>query len=460
MSKNWHIPRRTFLRGMGTAIALPMFDAMLPAVSRAAEAETAAATTASATTAAAPMRTAYFYVPNGVHMEHWKPKADGTDFELPEILAPLEDLRGDINILTGLAHDKAKANGDGAGDHARSGAAFLTGCQPRKTDGADIKAGISVDQFAAQHVGKHTKFASLELGLERGRQAGNCDSGYSCAYSSNVSWRSESTPMAKEIDPRLVFERLFSVGSTQEVAGSVARRNRERKSILDFVSDDAKSLRKKLGRKDQRKLSEYLSGVREIEQRIAKSETRETITVAGVTAPAGIPKDLGEHYRLMCDMLVLAFQGDLTRISTFMVGNAGSNRSFPFIDVPEGHHSLSHHQNKPETLEKIKKINVFHMQQFEYFLKRLKSIEEGEGTLLDNCAIVYGSAIGDGNRHNHNDLPVLMAGKAGGTIQTGRHIVYEDDTPMNNLFLSLLDRQGVEVESLGDSSGRLKGLEG
>ncbi len=450
MSKNWQIPRRTFLRGMGTAIALPMLDAMLPSAAPAAE---AAAKTA-------PVRTAFFYIPNGVNMDHWKPKADGADFELPEILAPLAELRGDLNILTGLAHDKAKANGDGAGDHARSAAAFLTGCQPRKTDGADIKAGVSVDQFAAQQVGHHTKFASLELGLERGRQAGNCDSGYSCAYSSNIAWRSETTPVAKEIDPRLVFERLFSVGSSQEVAGSVARRNRFRKSILDFVSDDAKNLRKKLGAKDRNKLNEYLTGVREIEQRIAKSERRETITVAGVTAPAGIPKDLGEHYRLMCDMLVLAFQGDLTRISTFMVGNAGSNRSFPFIDVPEGHHSLSHHQNKAETLEKIKKINLFHMQQFAYFLKRLKDVKEGEGTLLDNCAIVYGSAIGDGNRHNHNDLPVVLAGKAGDTIQTGRHIVYEPDTPMNNLFLSLLDRQGVEVESLGDSSGRLKGLDG
>ncbi len=450
MSNKWHIPRRTFLRGMGTALALPMLDAMVPAAARAAEAQTVAP----------PVRAAYFYIPNGVNMEHWKPKAAGTDYELPEILAPLADVRGDINILSGLAHDKAKANGDGAGDHARSAAAFLTGCQPRKTDGADIKAGISVDQFAAQQIGKHTKFASLELGLERGRQAGNCDSGYSCAYSSNVSWRSESTPMAKEIDPRLVFERLFSVGSSRDVAGSVARRNRFRKSILDFVSDDANSLRKKLGDKDRHKLNEYLTGVREIEQRITKSEHRETITIAGVTSPAGIPKDLGEHYRLMCDMLVLAFQGDLTRVSTFMVGNAGSNRSFPFIDVPEGHHSLSHHQNKAETLEKIKKINLFHMQQFAYFLQRLKSIQEGEGTLLDNCAIVYGSAISDGNRHNHNDLPVILAGKAGGTIQTGRHIVYEDDTPMNNLFLSLLDRHGVEVATLGDSSGRLKGLEG
>lgn len=450
MSKNWRIPRRTFLRGMGTAIALPMLDAMAPAVSLAAETEAQAA----------PMRMAFFYIPNGVNMEHWKPKAEGTDFELPEILAPLEKVRGDVNILSGLAHDKAKANGDGAGDHARSASAFLTGCQPRKTDGADIKAGISVDQFAAQQVGQTTKFASLELGLERGRQAGNCDSGYSCAYSSNISWRGEATPMAKEIDPRSVFERLFSVGSTNDVAGSFALRTRNRKSILDFVLDDAQLIKKGLGVKDRRKLDEYLTGVREIEKRISRSQRRETITVAGVTAPAGIPKDLGEHYRLMCDMLVLAFQGDLTRISTFMVGNAGSNRSFPFLDVPEGHHSLSHHQNKPETLEKIKKINLFHMQQFAYLLDRLKSIEEGEGTLLDNCAIMYGSAIGDGNRHNHDDLPVVLAGKAGGTIQTGRHIVYEPNTPMNNLFLSLLDRMNVEVESLGDSSGRLDKLNG
>lgn len=450
MSKNWMIPRRTFLRGVGTAIALPLLDVMSPAASVAVETQAKTA----------PLRSAFFYVPNGVNMEHWKPKAEGSEFELPEILAPLEKVRGDVNILTGLAHDKAKANGDGAGDHARSAAAFLTGCQPRKTDGADIKAGISIDQFAARGIGQHTKFASLELGCERGRQAGNCDSGYSCAYSSNISWRGEATPMAKEIDPRLVFERLFSVGSATDVAGSVARRNRYRKSILDFVRDDAKRIKRKMGAKDRKKLDEYLTGVREIEQRISRSERRETIVVAGVTAPSGIPKDFGEHYRLMCDMLVLAFQGDLTRISTFMVGNAGSNRSYPFIDVPEGHHSLSHHQNKPETLEKIKKINLFHMEQFAYLLGKLKSIEEGEGTLLDNCAIVYGSAIGDGNRHNHNDLPVILAGKAGGTIQTGRHIVYEKETPMNNLYLSLLDRLGVEAASLGDSTDRLKGLEG
>ena len=295
MSKNWMIPRRTFLRGVGTAIALPLLDVMSPAASVAVETQAKTA----------PLRSAFFYVPNGVNMEHWKPKAEGSEFELPEILAPLEKVRGDVNILTGWAHDKAKANGDGAGDHARSAAAFLTGCQPRKTDGADIKAGISIDQFAARGIGQHTKFASLELGCERGRQAGNCDSGYSCAYSSNISWRGEATPMAKEIDPRLVFERLFSVGSATDVAGSVARRNRYRKSILDFVRDDAKRIKRKMGAKDRKKLDEYLTGVREIEQRISRSERRETIVVAGVTAPSGIPKDFGEHYRLMCDMLVL-----------------------------------------------------------------------------------------------------------------------------------------------------------
>jgi hypothetical protein len=362
--------------------------------------------------------------------------------------------------MSGLAQEKGFANGDGPGDHARGLATFLTGVQPFKTDGANIHVGPSVDQIAAQALGNKTRFASIELGIDRGGQSGNCDSGYSCAYSSNISWRSATTPMAKEINPRLVFERLFADGG----GANRARRDKYRLSILDFVTEDARRLNGKLGATDRRKLDEYLTSVRELETRIARAEQQaskgEESKVPDYPRPTGIPKDFAEHVRLMFDLLALAFQGDVTRVATFVYANEGSTKSYAQIGVPEGHHDLSHHAGDPKKHEKIQKINVYHLGLFAELLDKLKNTREGDGSVLDHSMLVYGSGISDGNRHNHDDLPILVAGKGGGTIKGGRHVVYPRRTPLNNLYLSMLERMDVKIPALGDSKGRLSGLEG
>ncbi len=438
------ISRRTLLRGLGTAIALPALDAMRPAF---AAADKLAPTK--------PIRSAFLCVPNGIHMPDWTPAADGYDFELPFTLEPLKSVKDDVLVLTGLTHDKGRANADGPGDHARSAASFLTGCQPVKTAGANIRVGISVDQVAAKQIGHYTKFPSLQLGCEPGRGAGGCDSGYSCAYSNSISWSSETTPMLKEVNPRQVFERLFSNHSAAAAGEGAAKRNLYEKSVLDFVSEDARRLQSRLGQSDQRKLGEYLSGIREIEMRIARAEKETAANLPDLNVPPGIPQDYAEHLRLMCDLTVLAFQSDLTRTITFMLANEGSNRSYRFIDVHEGHHDLSHHGGDPVKHAKIRTINRFHVRQLAYLIEKLKATPDGDGTLLDSSMIVYGSGIGDGNRHNHDDLPVVLAGRGGGTIRTGRHIRFPIETPMTNLFLSMLDRVGAPIDRLGDSTGRL-----
>jgi hypothetical protein len=336
----------------------------------------------------------------------------------------------------------------------------LTGTHPLKTDGANIRAGVSVDQVAAEKLGHLTRFRSLELGIDRGAQSGSCDTGYSCAYSSNIAWRSETTPVAKEVNPRLVFDRLFASSNLNESAAAKAKRDLYRKSILDFVNDDASSLERRLGAGDKRKLDEYLTCVRELENRIARSEEGTKVDLDGVARPDGIPKDYEQHLRLMFDLMALAFQGDVTRISTFMYANEGSTKSYSLIGVPEGHHDLSHHGGDPKKHEKIKTINKYHVEQFAYFLGKLKAIREGDGSLLDNIMIVYGSGIGDGDRHNHNDLPIVLAGRGGGTVKTGRHLKYDKNTPLNNLYLAMLDRVGVSALRLGDSTGKLAKLDG
>jgi hypothetical protein len=446
------ITRRTVLRGMGTVVALPWLESL---------AQAAAPVTKSAAVAGPPRRMAFLYVPNGIHMQAFTPSSEGKLAALPETLKSLEPFKKHLNVLSGLALDKAKANGDGPGDHARAMAAFLTGRQPRKTHGADIRAGMSADQHVATTVGDRTRFPSLELGIERGAQAGNCDSGYSCAYSSNMSWRSESTPNAKETDPKQVFDRLFGGHDPKEVAASRSKRDLYNKSVLDFVLEDAKALGGTLGQGDKRKLDEYLAAVREVEQRIDKARqaraSRKPVPRPNMPAPSGIPKDVKEHIRLMADLLVLAFQTDLTRVATFPIANDGSNRPYPFVGVPEGHHDCSHHGSDPKKQAKIQKINSFHMEQFAYLLGRMRSVKEANGTtLLDNAMLVYGSGIGDGNRHNHDDLPILLAGTGGGTIEGGRHLKYAKDTPLMNLYLSLFDRMGCPTERFGDSTGRLK----
>jgi hypothetical protein len=437
------ISRRTVLKGVGAALALPLLEAMAPF-------------SALATPAAreAPKRLAFLYVPNGAHMPDWTPTTTGADYDLKPLLEPLKPFKDDFLVLSNLALDKARANGDGPGDHARANSVFLTGRQPRKTAGADLRVGISVDQLAAQRLGADTRLPSLEIGCESGKDSGGCDSGYSCAYSAHLSWRTESTPMPTLIDPRQVFERLFAG------EGPPSSWRRDRQSILDFIADDAQRLRGALGHSDQRKLDEYLTCVRDLEARIQRAEK----TVAGAppppatSKPAGIPKEYQDHLKLLADLMVLAFQCDLTRVCSFAFANDGSNRPYKFLDVPEGHHDLSHHGGDKAKQEKIKKINQFHVTQLAYLLGRLRSIREGDGTLLDNCLIVYGSGIGDGDRHNHDDLPILLAGKGGGIVKPGRHLRYAKDTPLMNLYLALLERVGAPVAAFGDSTGPLTDL--
>ncbi|HEV2472733.1 MAG TPA: DUF1552 domain-containing protein [Chthonomonadales bacterium] len=441
------IPRRTFLKGVGAAVALPALESLLPR-----QAFGAAAVPA-------PRRVAFLFTPNGMHMPAWTPATDGPNYVLPNILEPLKDLRPKFNVLTGLTQHNAFALGDGGGDHARSTAVFLTGVHPHKTDGTNIQAGLSVDQLAARKLGHKTLLPSLELGCERGAQAGDCDSGYSCAYSSSIAWSTPTDPVPHEVDPRAVFERLFGDGDPSEKLESRQKRDRYRQSILDLVLDDAASLKRRLGAHDQEKMDEYLSGIREVEQRIVSAEhTNRFVDQNGLKKPSGVPAQYQDHLRLMYDMLALAFRADLTRVATFMVANDGSNRSYRFIGVPEGHHDMSHHGGDPVKQDKIRQINRFHATELARFLAKLDSIQEPGGSVLDHSMIVYGAGISDGNAHNHDNLPILLAGSGGGTIRTGRHVTYTDGTPLTNLFISILDRMGIPAEHVGDSSGRLQDL--
>jgi hypothetical protein len=438
MTYRLRISRREVLRGMGVSIALPLLEAMTPA------------SPAVSSTSRKPLRLAFVYVPNGKHMAAWTPAVEGPLSDLPPTLTPLQLFRSDMLVLSGLTLDPARAHGDGGGDHARAMVAFLTGRHPHKTNGADLRAGISVDQLVARRMEGATRFASLEIGCEGGSSSGNCDHGYSCAYQTNLSWRGPATPAAKEIDPRLVFERLF--GNTGRDS---AQRERDDKSILDFVAEDARQLHSKLGVADRRKLDEYLSSVREIEQRIRRAQPTVDVGQTKYPRPVGVPSDYREHLRLMSDLFVLAFQADLTRVATFVFANDGSNRPYRALGVAEGHHDLSHHGGDRSKQAKIQKINRFHVEQFAYLLGELKAVKEGDGTLLDHCLIVYGGGISDGDHHNHDDLPILLAGRGCGTLKTGRHLRYPKETPLTNLYLTLLDGMGVDVDSFGDSTGRL-----
>jgi hypothetical protein len=444
------LSRRTVLRGLSCAVSLPLLDAMLPRSLRAADPAGAKSKP--------PVRMAFVSFPNGAIMPAWRPDGTGTEFKFGETLAPLADVQSHVTIITGLAQDNGRAKGDGPGDHARSASSLLTGAHPFKTAGANIKVGASVDQVAAAKVGSLTRLPSLEIGIEKGRDAGGCDSGYACAYSNNISWKSESTPMAKEISPRLVFERLF--GAPGKDGDEKARRIRTRKSLLDLVAEDAAALQRQLGQTDRRKLDEYLGSVHEIERRIAQAESLEQQERPDFKTPQGIPGELQDHIRLMYDLLALAFRTDTTRVATFMLANEGSNRSYKNVGVSSGHHELSHHRNEKEKIDQIKKIDLFLAGELARFLKNLTEIKEGDGSLLDHCMIMYGSGLSDGNRHNHDDLPIVLAGRAGGSIPSGRHLKLDRETPLNNLFLSMLDRLEAGVPSLGDSSGRLTALDG
>ncbi len=429
--------RRIFLKGLATTLALPSLHSVHAA-------------TAAKAAAAAPLRMAFVYIPNGVNVERWFPKEDEN---ISETLTPLGGLRDHYSILRNLDHDKANNNGDGPGDHARANATFLTGCQARKTAGSKIRNGVSVDQIAAQQIGHKTRLPSLELSTDPPRRSGNCDSGYSCAYQYNLAWSNETTPTPAERDPRLVFEKLFGSGNPEQDK----KRRAQQKSILDFVMDDAKRFNTRLDSEDRGKMEEYLTAVRDIEARIANAE-KFRIEVPEGQRPNGVPETYQEHIRMMYDMMALAFQTDSTRIASFLLAHDGSGRSFPEIGAPNGHHQISHHQSKAENLDQIARIDEFYVAQFAWFLEKLRNIPEGEGNLLDNSMIVYGGGIRDGDRHDHADLPLLLAGHGGSTLKQGRQIKATEGTPMTNLYLSMLDRMGVEAERIGDSNGKFESI--
>lgn len=437
-----HLPRRTFLKGLGATLALPMLHAMAPALD-AAPAQPAT-------------RLAFTYVPNGVTMPAWTPKVAGGAFELTRILQPLAAFRDDIVVISGLAHGNANALGDGPGDHARAAACYLTGVHPRKTAGGDIHNGVSVDQIAARHFAELSRLPSLELGCDDSRTVGNCDSGYSCAYTNSLSWSGPTTPMPPESNPRLVFERLFGAFDRDTDPAVRAHRIAARRSVLDAVGQRTRALVGTLGPSDRRKVDEYLTSVREIERRIEVAEHDPRDLPPGIDKPPGIPVLYADYAKLMFDLQVTAFQSDLTRVVTMMLGREGSLRTYPEIGVPDPHHPLTHHGGKTDWIEKVTEINVFHMELFAYFLGRLKATPDGDGTLLDRVMVVYGSGISDGDRHDHSDLPVLVAGRGNGAVRTGRHVVCPPETPMANLYLTLLDRLGVRPESIGDSTGRIE----
>jgi hypothetical protein len=458
------LSRRRFLRGVGVSMALPAFESMLPRSAGAAFA--GGAPLAPATTASgAPLRMAFVYVPNGVNLSNWWPKTDGKDkekgkeFELNRTMLPLERLKEQIQVISGLDQQNAFGGKDGPGDHARACATFLTGVRARKTAGADIHAGVSIDQVAARAAGHQTRFPSIELACDAARKSGNCDSGYSCAYQFNLSWASPSLPMTPEANPRFAFERLFGAGGPGERGKSLRQRLEQQRSILDFVLDDTRALGGELGSRDRTKLDEYLTSVREIERRIQQSERfRETPDPACDT-PAGIPASFLDHVQLMYDLMFLAFQTDSTRIATFLLAYESSNRTFPDIGVTEGHHNLSHHQNKKTNLEKIAKIDEWYMRQFARFLEKLDAAKDLDGrSILHNSMIVYGSGNGDGNRHNHNNLPFVLAGRGGGALAPGRFLKLKAQ-PMSNIYLAMLDRMGVTgLPRHGDSTGRVEGI--
>jgi hypothetical protein len=440
------LSRRTLLRGLGTAVALPFLDSMVPAFA------------APGLGTTFPNRLFFTYIPIGAIMDEWFPTGGETDFQFKRILQPLTPFREDLTILSGLDHHTGYALGDGGGDHARAGACYLTGVHPKKTSGADIHAGVSVDQIIAAQNGSKTRFASIELGCDDTRTVGACDSGYSCAYQNSVSWRTPSSPMPPETNPRTVFERMFGTEDINLPPAVRARKAAARKSILDFVNEDTKKLEADLGPADRRKIDEYLFAVREIEKRIENAEREQRRFTPSIGKPAGVPVLFADYLKLMFDIQFLAIQADLTRTATFMIGREGSQRTYEEIGIPEPHHPLTHHRGNKDSIEKVTQINTFHAQQFAYFLNKLKTTKEGDGTLLDHSMMVYGSGIADGSQHTHENLPILVAGRGNGALKPGRFLKYPKGTPTTNLWLTLLDRMDVHPETIGDSTGRLEHL--
>lgn len=445
------LSRRRFLHGLGVTVALPALSS-LHSRSGFAETATKAATGQATTATGAPLRMAFMSIPNGVQQDHWFPTSE---FKLNGTMAPLEALKEHFQVIGGLDHQHATPGRDGAGDHARSSATFLTGARARKTAGSDIHVGVSVDQVAAQHMGHLTRFPSLELSSDLIRNSGSCDSGYACAYQYNLAWSSATTPVTPEPNPRLVFERLFGSGEAGDRKQSYAIRQETERSILDFVLEETGDVQRQLGAHDRRKFDEYMTVVREMEQRLKAAERFQDLPDVEAHTPAGIPSDFADYMRIMYDMLILAFQTDSTRIGTLLLAYDGSNKTYPQLGIPEGHHYLTHNQRNPNLAKKVAEIDKHYMACFAQFLEKMSKIEDADGaSLLHNSMIVYGGAIADGNRHTHENLPVILAGHGGGALTTGRFLKVPSQ-PMSNLFVSMLNQFGVETKEFGDSTGRL-----
>jgi len=440
------LPRRTFLRGMGATLALPFLDAMVPALS------------ATARTAAHPVRRlGFIYIANGVAMNsavnYWRPKGAGANFELSPILTSLAPFRDQLIVVSGLSHRQAETLGDGNGDHTRGTATWLNGVHPKYTEGSDVQAGTTADQIAAKAIGKDTPLPSLELGIDSNFLVGSCENGYSCIYMNTLAWRTPDAPLPMENNPRVIFERLFGEGGT---AAQRLAQMRKTRSILDSVIDETAELQRTLGPRDRTSVSDYFDAVREIERRIQKAEEHTTASALPVLErPMGVPERFDQHVKLMYDLQWLAYQADLTRVFTFMLGREVSSRTFPEIGVSEPHHGLSHHRDDPKQLEKYAKINVYQAELFAYFLEKLRSTPDGDGSLLDHTMLLYGAGLSNPNEHSHLDLPITVVGGGAGQLKGGRHVECSLDTPMTNLLVSLLEKVGVPVDKLGDSTGRL-----
>ena len=439
------LPRRTFLRGIGATLALPLLDAMVPALSALA-----------ATDAKPARRLGFVYLPNGVIQDKWVPAKVGA-LELSPTLSPLANVKDKLLVLSGLAQRQAESFGDGNGDHARGSASWLNGVHPKRTEGAGVQAGTTIDQMAANELGKLTRLPSLEVALEsQERSLGSCDNGYACVYINTIAWRTPTSPVPMEIHPRVVFDRLFGDGGSAAERLSQVKRTH---SILDSVQDEAARLQKTLGAGDRTKVNEYLDAVREVEQRIVRAEKQTgELTLNLPDRPTDIPEDFVEHMKLMFDLQVLAFQADITRVTSLLIGREQSGRSFPEIGVVEPHHAVSHHRDDPAFIAKKAKIDAYHVQLYSYFLEKMAATPDGDGSLLDHSIIMYGCGLGNPNLHEHTNLPVLLAGGGAGQLKTGRHIAYPADTPMTNLLVSLLEKVGVRTDLFGDATGPLEHL--